>query len=174
MSSEALRQVPVTIEGSWADTRHADWRGTAHAQEPIVAVVFLTAGQEIHWSKSERAGHEDAEVRLALFWCDGVGVDVQANFSVRDGGQRWNTHLPFAGWRPELPERASCTTGQLSRFASIEGEPRLDFHTLFIVASQVEVVRKGLWRIRRDVAAQVQEPLRGILTRRRTGRWQAA
>jgi hypothetical protein len=174
MSSEALKQVPVTIKGGWSDTRHADWRGTAHAPEPIVAVVFLTDGQEIHWSKSERAGHEDAEVRLALFWGDRAGVEVQASFSVNGGQRSSNTLLPFFGWRPELQERASCTTGQLSPFARIEGDPSLDFHTLFILASQVKVVRNGLWRIKPEVEAQLQEPLRGILTRRRTGRWRAA
>jgi hypothetical protein len=61
------------------------------------------------------------------------------------------------------------STGVLFELAVLDGTPRVAFSLLFIAASQVEVVRNGLWRVRPAVAPALHEPLRTILGRRRHG-----
>lgn len=168
LSSPALKQVKVTLAGDWGSQRHSDWRGLATAEEPMVAVVFLTRGTEVSWCKSERARGPSAPVRLALFWYDDVGKDVQINFSVGEGHRRLQTLLPLTGYRPAI-ERGPYVTGRVHLFACIEGEPRVDCHVLFLATQQVRVVRSGLWRVNEKVAELLEPPLRSVLTRGRTG-----
>ena len=168
LSSAALKQVRVVLRGEWTSKPHLDWNGVATAEEPIVALVFLTRGAEVHWSKSERARGSNVPVRLALFWYDTVGKDVQVNFSVGGGGGRWQTLLPFIGYQPAI-EPGPYVTGRVQLFARIEGSPPVDCHVLFVAAQQVRVGRSGLWRVNRDVAVALEPALRHLLTRGRTG-----
>ncbi len=158
----------MTLEGDWGSERHSDWHGLATADEPMVAVVFLTREAEVSWCKSERALGPSAPVRLALFCYDEVGKDVQVNFSVGEGGRRLQTLLPLTGYRPVI-ERGPYVTGRVQLLARIEGEPPIDCHVLFVTAQQVRVVRSGLWRVKAKVAELLEPPLRGVLTRGRTG-----
>jgi hypothetical protein len=149
--SPALKQIGVRLEGSWSSERHSDWRGLATADEPVVAVAFLTSEGEAGWCKSERARGPITPIRLALFWYDAVGKDVQVNFSVGEGRRRDRTLLPTTGYRPPI-EGGPYQTGQVQLFARIDGEPRVECHILFLAAEQVRVVRKGLWRVTEKVA----------------------
>jgi hypothetical protein len=171
LSSPTLKHVKVTLAGSWGSERHSDWRGLATAEEPIVAVAFLTQESEVCWCKSERTGGPSTPVRLALFWYDEVGKDVQVNFSAGEGGRRLQTLLPSTGYRPAI-EGGPYLTGHVQLFARIAGEPRVECQLLFLAAEQVRVVRSGLWRVKEKVAEGLEPPLRNILTRGRTGRRQ--
>ena len=80
LSTSELKLVKVTLNGDWGSERHSNWRGLATGDEPIVAVAFLKRESEVFWCKSEHALGLSIPVRLALFWYDQVGKDVQVNF----------------------------------------------------------------------------------------------
>lgn len=188
LSSPALKQIKVTVQGDWGSERHSDWHGSATAEEPMVAVVFLTfAGREVAWCKSEPSGvwlakHESGweraglgstvPVRLALFWYDNVGKDVQVNFSAGGGGRRGRILIPWAGYRPSI-ERGPYETGRACLFARIDSDPPVDCHVLFLASQQIRVGRAGRWRVRENVAKSLEPPLRTILTRAITGTFEA-
>ncbi len=190
LSSPALKQIEVTLtDGHWHAKPYWDWHGLAKAEEPIVAVILLKCEGEVAWCKSERpgdradsgalrlpglghAGHiPGAPIRLALFWYDKIGKDVQVNFSVGGGGRRCQMLLPWPGYHPQT-EPGPYITGRSSLFARIDGIPHIECHVLFLAAQQVCFGRKGLWRVREQVAEALQPQLRSILTRARTGIFQ--
>lgn len=191
LSSPALRPMEVTLtEGHWRARPYWDWHGLAIAEEPIVAVIFLQCESEVAWCKSQRAGGRTdgwlhlppagsgsaspvpkTPVRLALFWYDEVGKDVQVNFSVGGGGRRCKTLLPRPGYYPEI-EPGPYVTGRSCLIARIDGVPRVDCYVLFLSAQQVRVGRAGRWNVREQVTQSLEPPLRNILTQARTGIFQ--
>jgi len=167
-SSPALKHLEVTLRGEWSREPHVHWRGVAAAEEPIVAVAFLTRETEVHWCKSEREHASSAPVRLALFRYDRTGEDVQVHFLVGEGGRRWRTLLPSSHYQPAI-EPGPYVTGRVQLFARIEGTPRVECHVLFLAAQQVRVGRSGLWRVREEVAVLLESRMRRLLSRGRTG-----
>ena len=168
---KALSQLPVAIDGEW-DTGSQKWKGFARAAEPLVSVLFLTAGTDIDWCKSERGRLEGLEVSVTLYRHDEPGI-FQVNAIAGMAGRRTATQIP-PGSRPEIVPQQGTITGRAQDLAIVKGNPVVIVSLLYVAASDVEIGRKGLWRVRPALADQIDEPLRTILSRDRTGQMRAA
>ena len=165
---KALERVPVQVSGGWTPGAGCDWRGTARSQQPLVGMSFLKSDGRCEWCKSER-NESSPEMRLSLFPYDAAGVDVQGCFSVGHGDRRWRSLVPSASYRPKLLSSQELQTGRICEFATIEGAPVIELFVLFLVRSDVESSRKGLWRVRKRLEPTLDEPFRQWLTYGRTG-----
>ncbi len=94
--------VPVQLAGKWSVTSNRRlqggeaitrrWHGLAKADQSLVALSVLVNGNFVQWGKSEVRPQADAcEVELTLFPHDNIGLEVQVNIVVGDGGYRRDT-----------------------------------------------------------------------------------
>jgi hypothetical protein len=164
-----LASVAVTVEGRWSLLPRRDWRGVAVADEPLVAVAFLSCGGSVHWYKSERRGGDRVEVRCLLLPFAAGEADTQVNFSVGQGGGRCWSMLASPEGVPVIPDRRELRSGVIERFAEVAGEPRVGLSLLLIARRDVRSARNGLWRVRRGLADLIPEPFRRTLTYGRAG-----
>jgi len=165
-------QLPVLIEGDW-DHSSKKWRGVALAAEALVSVVLLTARGKTDWCKSERGDAAELGLTFALFPFEDPQV-VQVNVTAGGGGRRFATRLPSVNYRPALPPELRVSTGERFPLATVEGDPRVDVSLILVAVRDVAVGRKGLWHIREQAAAGLDESLFKILTGARTGQLRAA
>lgn len=162
---EGLARLPVTIAGDWHISRPRDWSGVATADEPIVAVHFITSDTKTAWRKSEKThAPEGFGVRFHIGNYDEVCRHVRIDF-----GAAIASTVSSATYRPRVEGRQQVHTGETFGFTYIEGEPRAEFHLLFLARRDVRGGRKGLWQLRRALVEGFAEPWRSILTHSRTG-----
>jgi hypothetical protein len=169
-----LKRLPVAVSGSWLVEAEPRWKGQVSAADRLVALLFLGIGREVVWSKSERPGPEPGEIDLAFFGMQEEGGSTQLNVSFQGGGHRYATVLAEAPRSIEIPAESSAWTGQSWCLARVNGPRPIGVHVLFIAASDVEVGRNGLWRVRKYLEGKVPGPWAAILTRGRTGDAEAA
>ncbi len=168
-STSSLTHLPVLISGEW-DRVAPKWLGTARASEALVAVLFLTARGETEWCKSERGRAPELDLRLDLFPFEDPRL-VQVNATAGGGGRRFATRVTSPTYRPAVPSQTTVSTGGIFQLTLVQGDPEIHISILLVATGDVTVGRKGLWQVRPTVADQLDQPLRGILSRGRTGRF---
>jgi len=133
-------------------------------------MTFMNAGNACECSKSER-GRGEMEIHLALFPYDKASIDVQVNFGVSRSIILGRSVLPSPTYVPKVPPRREVRAGRVEPFALLEGTPSIELSFLFIAREDVKSARNGLWHLRPELAARVENPqLRRVLTYGRTGR----
>jgi hypothetical protein len=152
--------VPVQLAGKWSVTAtlrlgggHAitrRWEGLAKADHSLVAVSFLVKGNSVQWGKSDPQAPAGAcEVDLALFPHDNIGLKVQVNIVVGNGGYRRNTtRVASVTYLPEVPDLQEIACGQLLRLATINGDPVIEVGLMFLPRAEVRKGRTGNWKPR--------------------------
>lgn len=164
------KELPVTLTGQMTGRRR--WSGRAAAQEPIVGMSIVVAGPKCHWVKSgQREPELPIDVQLPAY--DEGDRDVQVAAGV--GGNFVYSRCVLVGReQPLCVEPHPGRTGGPILLAVVEGDPRIELHALFIALSDVKFGRNRLWHLRPELAANIEEPLRSVLTRGRTGELQRA
>lgn len=163
-------RVPVTVTGGWQDRPGRKWHGVAAADEPLVAVSFITSGTHTVWFRSEKHDHPPEGIRPYCWMmdCDREGRHVRIQFGA-GATVAIASRLSSSTYRPRLGDRQVVCTGETFGMTYIEGEPRAEFHLLFLIRRDVRGGRKGLWQARRSLAMALPEPWHRILTHGRTG-----
>lgn len=163
-------RVPVTITGGWREGSGRKWEGVAAADEPLVAVSFITSGTQTRWCRSEKHDHPPDGIR-PYFWMmnyDKEGRNVRIQFGA-GGTVAIASRVSSATYRPRLDDQRVVYTGETFGMTYIEGDPRAEFHLLFLARGDMRGGRKGLWQVRRSQAEPLPEPWRQILNYGRTG-----
>jgi len=169
-----LKRLPVDIAGDWVAGSNPRWKGAVRAAEPLVALVILMVGREVSWSKSERPASAPGEISLSFFAMQDGRASTQVNISFQGGGRRHAAVLAESPLTIAVPAEVSASTGQCWCLARIKSEQPIAIHLLFIAASDVEIGRNGLWRVKESPATSLSSPWDSILTRSRTGEAEAA
>ena len=167
---DKLIRLPVTVSGHWIDPMKRDWQGLATAPEPIVAVIFLKSAATLQWCKSERARAEGQQIRLAFFPYDEASLEAQINFSAGGGGGSLTSVLGSLTYRPTIQEKYTVRTGDISKFATVEGNPAVVLGLLFLAGRNVQVGRKGIWNSKPELSISMPPKLLSLLTRGRSGK----
>jgi hypothetical protein len=167
-------QLPVTISGEWTETPHRMWRGTAAAPEQLVALVVVAVDEVVHWVKSNSAIAMDMQLILHP-------APVPQNHTVDWHRVYSHWHIAHVGhslpmitvqdpaYRPVISEKQSTVTGEMTRFAAIQGQPQIGFGVLFLARSDVKFGRKRIWRLKQPLISNIEEPWARILTIHRVG-----
>jgi hypothetical protein len=110
----------------------------------------LVNGKSVQWGKSDPQARGDAcEVDLALFPHDNIGLEIQVNIVVGDGGYRRDTtRVPSVDYLPEIPDFQEIACGQLLRLATISGDPVIEVGLIFLPWAEVRKGRTGNWKPR--------------------------
>jgi hypothetical protein len=156
--------LPVQLAGKWSVTAARRlqggeaitrrWHGLAKADQGLVALSVLVNGNFVQWGKSEVRPQADAcEVELALFPHDNIGLEVQVNIVVGDGGYRRDTtRVAAVTYLPEIPELQEIACGQLFRLAIINGDPAIEVGLMFLPRAEVRKGRTGNWKPRKSTS----------------------
>ena len=156
--------LPVQLAGNWSvtSTRRLQggeaitrrWHGLAKADQALVALSVLVNGNFVQWGKSEVRPQTDAcEVELALFPHDNIGLDVQVNVVVGDGGYRRDTtRVASVTYLPDIPDLQEIACGQLFRLATINGDPVIEVGLMFLARAEVRKGRTGNWKPRKSTS----------------------
>ena len=124
--------VPVQLAGKWSVTATPRlgggraitrrWAGLATADQSLVAVAFLVNGNSVQWGKSDPQARGDAcGVDLAMFPHDNIGLEVQVNIVIGDGGYRRDrTRVASVNYLPHVPDFQEIACGQLLTLATIK------------------------------------------------------
>ena len=171
--SDALRQIEVSVSGEWQAGATRDWRGQAHAPEPVVAISFVVKGAQVSWCKSERGNSVGQPVRLLLTHYDSAMRDVLVNFSVGEGHVVSRTVVDAPTYRPKFQATMTFMTASFIPFTTVDGSQPVQLFALFLAASEVKVGRNGLWHLRPKLVESVPVDFRNLLTYGRTGEWAA-
>jgi len=166
---DCLSHMTVNLDGEWSALPKRDWRGTAIADESLVAVAFLSVNGRIEWAKSDRNQLDGFGVRLGLYHYDSTGRDVQIAFSLAQGGRRCRSNVSSPDYVPEIFTARQLQTGVIHSFAAIDGNPTIHVFALFLARSNVRSQRNGLWRVRDDLANSLPDRFRDMMTYGRTG-----
>jgi hypothetical protein len=166
---DGLFQRTVTVDGDWSRLPKRDWRGTAIADEALVAVTLLAFDKHIEWCKSDRSQTGDFVVRLLLGSYDSMGRDVQVAFSLASGDRRYRSMVASPTYVPEIVAPRKFQTGVIESFAVVDGDPTIHLLGLFLARSDVRSLRNGLWRVRDHLVDSLPEAFHGMLTYGRTG-----
>jgi hypothetical protein len=189
----ALERIPVLVTGEWQSKTvltggwvRREWRGVARAARPLVALLFTRVADTIEWHKSRRPRGEVArpaqgptptldaapedEIDLSLSITAGPGHPLVGLSASVHGAHTSATPLGPAGAGSfDMPAQRETRTGVLFDLAAFDGTPPVAFAILFVAASQIQVVRNHLWRVRGALAPALGEPLRTLLSRGRRG-----
>jgi hypothetical protein len=168
LSWTELSSTPVRCTGAWDRQPVLRWRGVAVADEPIVAIAFLTTDGHVEWCKGERPRGSTVEIDLALLPYDELRLDVQVNVMIAGAYLRCRSRVRSAEQLASIGGEP-CATGRMHEFARVEGQPPVICDVLFVAGRDVQVRRSGLWRVRSAIVDRLTSPLRDILTRGRTG-----
>jgi len=152
--------LPVQLAGKWSfsssrrlqggEALTRRWKGLAKADQGLVALGVLVNGNFVQWGKSDPRPQADAcEVELALFPHDNIGLEVQVNIVVGDGGYRRDTtRVASVTYLPEIPDLQEIACGQLLRLATIKGDPVIEVGLMFLPRAEVRKGRTGNWKLR--------------------------
>ena len=152
--------MPVQLAGNWSVTSSRRlqggqvitrrWHGLAKADQALVALSVLLNGNFVQWGKSEVRPQADAcAVELALFPHDNIGLEVQVNIVVGDGGYRRDTtRVAAVTYLPDIPDLQEIACGQLFRLATINGDPVIKVGLMFLPRAEVRKGRTGNWKPR--------------------------
>lgn len=159
------KELAIALTGQMMGQRR--WNGSAVAEEPIVAMTILAAGRKRTWVKAAQP-ESKISMSLQLSSYDDGHRDVQVAAEV-GGDFVYSRSLLAAREQTFRVEPGSCRTGGPTLLAVIEGAPRIEIYAFFIARSDVKFGRNRLWHLRPTLAEAVEEPLRSVLTRGRTG-----
>ena len=85
-----------------------------------------------------------------MFPHDNIGLEVQVNIVVGDGGYlRDRTRVASANYLPHVPDLLEIACGQLLTLATINGDPVIEVALMFLPASEVRKGRTGNWKPRK-------------------------
>jgi hypothetical protein len=153
-------------EGPYAEAIDYRWRGSISCANPVVALAFLITPSELWWIKSPPGQRVlPIEISLASWRRD---TPAEATFTGSVGGEHLpGVPVPFNGdvdGVPLGPQRSS--TGEALIVAQPQGAT---FAIVTLLGEAVKVGRKRLWHLRSELAAQIPESARTLLTRGRAG-----
>ena len=155
--------------GPFVTVTDARWDGRLESAVPLAGLLLSWSPRagEARWVKSPPAGITPlVSVHLAAA---GLAPRGAASFGVLFHGATLPS-VPVPSWdearHASAPGHPYGKTGRLHLIAEAGG-------TSFIVVplqqAMLKVGRNGLWRVRDEVAGALPEPLRTMMTRRRTG-----
>ncbi len=126
-------------------------------------------GNVAEWCKAERQSSNAMQLRLALFPFEKSGCEIQVNFSAGDAGRRYASVVESASYKPRIKANQMVSTGQLVRFAIVEGVPRVDLKILLLPQRAVKFGRKTLWHPRESIMPALPEHVGRMLESGRSG-----
>lgn len=159
----ALRRIPVRISGAYQPVSyvgHADWKGTATADEPITALVLLHGPAGMQWA---RLGHEGV-----------TSLDIEFRVRPRAGEFRKEVVItlamnptggaPFTGGSGHIDMSVNLTstapfifflnhhmTGEPTWFAHAWSTEEERFGALFVAEADTKSARNHLWHLRPEI-----------------------
>jgi hypothetical protein len=143
------------------------WDGAFSSSAPIAGIAFALEPAFTYWVKSSPPSLElPVSIRVAAY---ADGSDDRCTVTLGLGG----SFLPGfpAPATPGLPALAlGAGTHPLGTALSIVQAPSVELCVVLVPGSLVEMGRNRLWRLRDRQAPHVPEPIRTLLTRRRSGR----
>lgn len=158
VSLAGLTRKPLQISGDWdSGVRIRNWRGSIASAERVVSLVLFACGDEALFEKSNKFGDEG--IRLLLSYEEGPsGTNLHVSLGVT-GGQ-------CAAWTkartrdlPSIFSSRAIHTGEIVRFACIDGKPGFELALLFIAHADVRFGRAGIWHLRKRLTDGVGEAL---------------
>jgi hypothetical protein len=139
------------------------------ADEPIVTLAIQESYGRWSWCKSSARKGSTQAVSLLLGEYDRAGTDVQVSFECGGGQVVSRSGVESKAYRPGMPDTLELKTGELATIAMIAGAPVVALMLLVIAGRDVKVGRNHLWHLRRELADDVDEPFRKVLSYGRAG-----
>ena len=164
---EASRRVYRTHTDPYFEVLDRTWEGDLSSAAPIAGVAFVCAGPDLYWVKSRPpAASLDVRINMGAFANDTRGA--------------WTASLSLGGSvAPAVPATfpaavpsLACAPGahRPGVALSLLRTDSVELLVLVLPGRLLSVGRNRLWRLREEQAAQLPEPVRLLLTTRRTGR----
>ena len=192
---QGVARLPVTIIGGLStpvmpDLRRLQlWEGSAASREPIAAIAFLRYDKrEVAWARSERRHHrwhwlpvgtlpltdQVLEIRLTFSPDDERGLRVGIHFGIGGGitgagSGGAQCALPTPGYLRDMPVASKVETGTVTRLATIEGDPKVEFLALFLARRDTKGGRNRNWHLRRSLRDGLQPQMQEVLAYGRSG-----
>jgi len=155
-----------TGEGPFVEVVNAHWRGVAQGPRPLAGLAFSATTKGVTWSRSERPAASPAlEVSLrASAWELGT-ASLAFTFH---GAVLASGTVPSRDRLLEVctVREGPLVTGRLGWVGEAQG---VNFGLVLLPVPALKVARNGLWHLRDRLAVALPEPLRRLLTRRRSG-----
>lgn len=168
-------RVPVEVAWTRQPDPYALWEGRVSGGEELVGLAVTVYDDTLHWQKTTRRGAwSDAGPGLYVgLWMseDARGsLSGRTNVQLRLPGAVYATYVRTSPGAP-LSVAGSYVgrTGELMKLVSVGGERPAAFGVLFLCRRDVEVVRKGSWRLRPRLRGGLQRPFDVILPGARRG-----
>lgn len=161
----------VKIEGGAVTCEAAGyraWAGYAIADQPIVALVIVQSGRTVSWARTSHRGSNSLEMRVTFGPNDVNGFDTHVSFGILDAVVACRTTLISQLIQP-MPYVQQLRSGGLVTIADVQGTPRCQLNSLFLLRSDVHSVRNGVWHLRGRDSEAIDEPWHTMLTYGRTG-----
>lgn len=169
LENTPLQVMPVDVAGEWDTADKRIWRGRAHADKPLVAVMMCVT-DSIVWAKTEHPQMDGSQrVQLLLSNLDRHGCEVQVNCGVGGNHARARTRVESAAYRPNLPTRLQVRTGNVEKLCTVEGDQSVEFWVIFLCSDDVEFSESNQWTVVSRLETEIVEPYRAVLAGGRFG-----
>lgn len=169
LDARSLHSAKAVLAGGWQLGPRRSWQGTVSADEPIVGLAIQESYGKWSWCKSAARTGLVQEVSLHLGEFDPLGVDVKVTFACGDGQVVSRCEVSSNAYMPTMPETIVTETGKLTTVATVNGQPEVRLVLLLLARRDVGMGRNRLWHLRRELAEEVGEPFRRVLSYGRTG-----
>lgn len=173
-SARSRRTYPTAAQedpgsGPFDDVIDHVWHGRVESADAVTGMAFLRTGTDVCWVKAADASPTLA-VNLSLHaWAEHLADRM--TFAAGLG----NAVLPGMSVRasPALPRGCLVAPGAIpvGRLARIARTDEVDFLVALFPGQAVKFGRKRLWRLRDELASQLPEDVRELMSRGRTGSW---
>jgi hypothetical protein len=168
--TKTLRSLPITISGGWLENSRYKWKGSAVSSEQIVAVVFLRHGNITEWCKSS-ASSQSLKVILWISRYNEINLEAQVQLSVGSGDRRIASFLESANYKPNIEAEIIIDSGEILKFITVEGKPKISFEIIFIARSDVKFGRNRIWHLRENTNVLLPDEVKRILEKGRIGKF---
>ena len=168
-TNNKLSKLPVKISGQWINSENRDWQGEVSSTELIVGVAILECEDVISWCKSNRDYGQNQKIRLGLFPYDKTNVEVQVSFSVGNANVRLSSFVESANYKPQIASIFSSETGEIYKFAQIEGSPNIILSVIVLPQQNVKFGRNGIWHLKTKIEHSLPAKISEILAGGRSG-----
>jgi hypothetical protein len=172
MKVSGLTELPVRITGEWHPyPKHWSWGGHVRADEALVAVLMCHYEDRLEWTRTEHHTDPDGLAVRLDYRPSGESADISLGMGPGRSLSwiRGRIEAVRADHPPPVERTASYQTGQIIDFATLPGAELVVLRLLLVARRDVHSKRVGLWSLRREVAMNVEEPWREVLSSGRTG-----
>lgn len=159
----SLTRLPVQIAGGWIDDGFrpgaiCTWRGSAAAEQALVAAMVVEHFGAIGWSRSRRAPPDALDIALTVYAPDRADWRPWVNLEAGGASLLWQAPWP-GGLGLDLLLGGDLESGHVVSWATTTGrEDTARFGLLLLARSDVRFGRKRIWRLRPGI-----EPMTEVL-----------